>query len=651
MKYQGNYGYVRVEAAGNDVSIADPKANLQAIEAKVEKAIDNGVQLILFPELSLTGYTAGDLFLNKTLLHAAKKALLELRDFSKDKDIVIVVGVPLQLRNSLYNCAAVIVNGEIKGVVPKVNLPNYSEFYEERYFSSYPLKHSEMIDLGDGFNIPFGTDLIFQDEKALDFSFAIEICEDLWIPTSPSSYYAEAGANIILNLSASDELLGKAEIRRTIVCSTSNKEAGAYIYSSSGEGESTSDVVYSGHRLIAECGDLLSESRPFKNQDIITEIDLDRIRDLRRKNSAFHNKTTEDFHYILFSLSFGEPKDGLRRKIDAHPFLMENKAERGDWDQTVLDIQVHGLVQRMKSIHCEHLVVGLSGGLDSSLSLLVACEALKYLHLPVPNLYAITLPALGTSSLTHTDAEILAKNLGCTFLDIDIKKAVDQHFKDIGHDPKILNNTYENAQARERTQILMDFANDHKALMIGTGDLSELCLGWSTYSGDHMSMYNVNCGVPKTLVKEVCAYYADTHPEVHDVLYAIINTPISPELLPTDKNGQIAQKTEDKIGPYELVDFYLYNLLKSNYSLHKIFYMAKAAFHKKYDDEVLYHYLGTFIRRFFSAQFKRNCAPDGIKVTSVAVSPRGDLRLPTDASSSLYLEELEEIGKESGLKA
>lgn len=645
MKEEPSYQYLRVGAAEIHEEIAAPSLNLLKMEEKTEEALAKGVHLLAFSECSLSGYTCGDLFLSDTLLTGVLQAVDSFVGFSKGKKIVVVFGFPLEVGNALYNCAGVLFDGKLLGVVPKSSIPNYSEFYEARYFASGKGVPTQKISVGHQKDVPFGTDLVFEDSSYGFFRFGVEICEDLWVPDSPDISLVKKGAEIIVNLSASDELVDKDLYRKDLVRISSAKLNCAYVYSSCGAGESSQDVVYSGHKIIAENGTVLEESLPFAHRDVFCDIDLERVHNARRKMTTFEN----DFDRIVvpFDLPVKNPVD-LMRRIARNPFLASDEKVEEHRARQILTIQKEGLIQRLKAISCTHVVIGLSGGLDSTLSLLVAVEAFKEMKEDPKQIYAITLPALGTTSLTHTNAELLAKELGVSFTDIDIKAAVDLHFKDIGHDPKVLNAAYENAQARERTQILMDFANDHNALMLGTSDLSELCLGWTTYSGDHMSMYNPNAGVPKTLVQSIVKTYAKDHKETASTLLSVLNTPISPELLPA-KGDEIVQTTESKVGPYELVDFYLFAFLRRSYSLHKIFFMAVHAYEGKYGKAFLFKYLDVFVRRFFSNQFKRSCLPDGAKIGTVAVSPRGDLRMPSDVSKAEYLKELSEIKKENGL--
>lgn len=633
-------GYVRVASSTIEISIANVPENVRRIKEKIDYALENKVSLILFHELSLSGYTCGDLFLNDDLLNDTLDGIKELKAYSLSKPIIIVVGAALLKDSNLYNCAVTLFDGKILGITPKSFIPNYNEFYEARYFSTFPNSVSTIFI--DGEEVPFGTNIIYRNEKYLPFSFSCEICEDLWVPNSPSISHCLHGANIILNLSASNEIVDKNEYRRELVRNTSSRLLCGYIYSSCGRGESSQDLIFSGHNLIAECGRIFKETKLFDNETIIGEIDLDKIIKERKRQTTYNNIFDSSYETVYFSLDLKDVTE-LKRHITSSPFAPTNATERQARCNIILRMQSESLLQRMKHIHCTKLVVGLSGGLDSTLALLVSYEALKLNNIDPVNLTAITLPSFGTTDLTHSNAYILAKKLGCTFLDININAAVKQHFKDIHHDESIHNTAYENAQARERTQILMDYANDHNAIMVGTGDLSELCLGWTTYCGDHMSMYGVNAGVPKTLVKFLVEEYAYENQDVKDVLLSIVKTPISPELIPPTKDNKIQQKTEDFVGPYELVDFFIYHFLRHNYSIKKIAFLTTQAFGSKYSNEEIKKWLTSFIKRFFSAQFKRSCLPDGIKLGTVGVSPRGDLRMPSDASYQAFLDECNKL--------
>lgn len=630
-----NLGYIRVSSAAINIHISDVNYNIKEIEKKILDLSEEGSSFIVFPELSITGYTCGDLFLNQELIERAREGLIALRNFSQNVDSVFCVGCPIAIDSNLYNCAAVIFHGKILGIVPKTHIPNYSEFYEARYFVGYKGENTSIKI--DGESIPFGTKMIFEDESCSKFKFAIEICEDVWNVIPPSSYHVQQGALMIANLSASPEVIGKYEYRQKLINATSSREIAAYIYSACGQGESTQDLVYSGHNIISENGNILSESLPFENKSLTTDIDLDLLYNYRQRITTFHNSNSK-YDTIYFNLQLERPK-GFLRPINKNPFVPKDRSELEKKSSFILNMQAQGLMQRITHINCHKVVVGISGGLDSTLALLVAVTAFKNLGYSCQDIYAISIPSFGTTKLTHGNGFDLAKALGCTYLDININKSVSQHFKDINHSPEVQNAAFENSQARERTQVLMDFANDHKAIMIGTGDLSELCLGWTTYAGDHMSMYGVNAGVPKTLVKYLVKSFADDNPEVKTVLYSILNTPISPELIPA-KKGRIQQKTEDVVGPYYLTDFFIYYFLRRNYTIEKIFYLANIAYRKELSRKEIFKWLESFIKRFFNSQFKRSCLPDGIKIGSVAVSPRGDWRMPSDASYQMYLDDL-----------
>jgi NAD+ synthase (glutamine-hydrolysing) len=632
-------GFVRVESVSPKIKVGDVSFNLKEIEKAIDEAVGHGVAILVFPELCLTGYTCGDLFLTKTLLSQAEKGLLALERFSKGKPIFFVVGAPLRKDDSLYNCAVVFYNGKMLGCVPKSNVPNYKEFYELRHFAKAPLENG-CISVGKK-EIPFGNKLIFVDSAYKSLKISVEICEDAWVPDTPSTHAALAGADVILNLSASNELVAKADYRRSLVSMTSARLMSAYVYSDSSSYESTTDLVFSGHDLIAENGSVISESEPFGEGLAIADIDLEKLQSERLRNT-FENERVSEYKFIFFSLKLKAPEKPLRH-YSSKPFIPEGDRIDLDRVKAVLAIQANGLAQRLRSIGCKKVFIGLSGGLDSTLALLVSYEAFSILGYDTKGINAVTMPAFGTSERTHRNAIKLSDELGVSFREVNIKQSLLRHFKDIKHDPNDRNVTYENAQARERTQVLMDIANDEGGIMIGTGDLSELCLGWTTYSGDHMSSYGVNASIPKTLVRYLVEGFAIIHPEAATSLNDIVNTPISPELLPTDRKGAIAQKTEDKIGPYELHDFFIYHFLRFGYRPKKLFLIAKSAFAGKYDDAAIKKWMRVFFKRFFSNQFKRSCLPDGAKVGSVSISPRGDLRMPSDASSADYLKEVDEL--------
>ena len=632
-------GFVKVAAATPKIRVADCAYNAGAIAALCREAAGMGVKLLVFPELCVTGYTCGDLFLQDTLLDAAEKALRRILDETAALDMLIAVGLPVRGGGELYNCAAILRGGELLGLVPKSYLPNYGEFYEQRWFTS-----------GAGANIytelagcPAVIDRrsLFECTSVPGLTVGVEICEDLWAADPPSTGLARAGATVILNLSASNELVGKAAYRRELVKNQSARLLCAYIYADAGEGESSTDLVFAGHDLIAENGTVLAESR-FKTGLTVSEIDVQRLMFDRRRNTTFTGTSGDGYASTEFSL---EAEDTvLTRPVARSPFVPADPGQRDERCGEIFSIQTQGLKKRMEHTGAKKLVVGVSGGLDSTLAMLVSARAVRELGLPAGALLAVTMPCFGTTARTRSNATVLAERLGAELRVVDITKAVRQHFEDIGHDEGDHSVVYENAQARERTQVLMDLANGVDGLVVGTGDLSELALGWATYNGDHMSMYGVNAGVPKTLVRYVVGWYAGTCGDegLAAVLNDILATPVSPELLPAE-NGQISQKTEDLVGPYELHDFFLYCFVRFGMGPKKIFRLAKYAFAGVYDGETVLKWLKTFVRRFFAQQFKRSCLPDGPKVGSVALSPRGDWRMPSDAAAKAWLDELEEL--------
>lgn len=632
-------GFVKVCAVTPQIKVADTNYNSKLISKTMKEAVAAGAKLCVFPELCLTGYSCGDLFLQDHLLENAKKELLWLVQESKALDAIFFVGLPYEINGKLYNMAAVFAKGELLGLVPKTYLPNYNEFYEARHFTSGKFLDTEEI-LPDGSIVPVSCDLIFYCEEMPKLKIAVELCEDLWVPNPPSIAHAMAGATIIVNLSASDEVTGKSAYRKELVTGQSARLVCGYIYASAGEGESTQDVVYSGHNLIAENGHLLAEGKRYSDALLLTEIDINHIEADRRRMTTFE---TEDSH-ICIPFSLAKEDTLLTRHINAYPFVPQDMAKRAARCEEILMIQTMGLKKRLQHINAKTAVIGISGGLDSTLAFLVTAKAFEELGLDKKGIIAITMPGFGTTDRTYDNAVNMIKSLGATFMEVDIKNAVNVHFADIGQDPNVHDVTYENGQARERTQILMDVANKEGGIVIGTGDLSELALGWATYNGDHMSMYAVNVSIPKTLVRHLVAYYADTcgDEKLSAVLRDVLDTPVSPELLPPE-NGVISQKTEDLVGPYELHDFFLYNMLRKCYSPAKIYRLAQLAFEGTYDAQTILKWEKTFYRRFFAQQFKRSCLPDGPKVGTVAVSPRGDLRMPSDACGSVWLAELEEI--------
>ena len=637
------YGFIKVAAAVPAVRVADVEYNVQEMEKLIALASGDGVELLCFPELSLTGYTCQDLFKEKLLLDKAEEGLLRLLDFTRQLDIVCVVGLPVLAGGLLLNCAAVIQSGALLGVVPKTYLPNYGEFYEKRWFASSQ-------DLNDTEIYLAGSPVLMSAQPKLfqlgDVKFGVEICEDVWAPLPPSNNLTMAGADIILNLSASDELIGKHRYLRSLVAQQSARTMSGYVYASSGFGESTQDVVYGGNAMIFENGHLLAEGERFLFQPQLqsAQIDVERLRAERHTNSTFINAQRHAHAVVIHAKTIIDNDFSLTRPVDPHPFIPADEA-MGETCEDILNIQTAGLAKRLLHTRMEHVVVGISGGLDSTLALLVCVRTFDKLGLDRKGIVGVTMPGFGTTDRTHDNAASLMQSLGISQMEISIAKAVNQHFQDIGHDANVHDATYENSQARERTQILMDLANKCNALVVGTGDLSELALGWATYNGDHMSMYGVNAGIPKTLIQYLVRYIA-RQPQfaaVKDTLIDIVETPISPELTPADEEGNIKQKTEDLVGPYELHDFFLYYLLRYGFRPAKIFMLAQKAFQGTYTDDVIKKWLTTFCCRFFSQQFKRSCLPDGPKVGSVSLSPRGDWRMASDASSALWLKECEEL--------
>lgn len=675
------FGFIRVAAATPRVKVADVDANVEEICRMAEIAENEQVSILAFPELSVTGYSCGDLFAQELLVSRAEEGVKRLKTFSRGKSLTLVVGVPVRVRGSLYNCAAVIQNGSLKGIVPKIYLPTYNEFYESRWFSSgcdflsdtlsaygriednakdcsSPAAGAEISYAGHKVNVY--PNMLFNVGRA---TFAIEICEDLWTPIPPSSHHALASAQIIVNLSASNEVLMKHQYRKQLISQQSARTISAYVYSSCGYGESTQDVVYAGSSLIYENGSLMAENKRFSLEAgmICADIDIDKLSVLRQKESTFHSVAPDGTgdgldarRYFAVASGDGAATDFekcLRRHIDPHPFVPGNAAERDERCREITDIQVIGLATRLAHIHSQTAVIGISGGLDSTLALIVTVLAFDKLGWDRKRIIGITMPGLGTTTRTHSNASDLMAALGVTSLEIPIDKAVAQHFSDIGQNPEVQDVTYENSQARERTQILMDVANKENGIVVGTGDLSELALGWATYNGDHMSMYAVNASIPKTLVRYLVGWAAENHFEsdvadrkrsVREILMDIIDTPVSPELKPADSEGNITQKTEDLVGPYELHDFFLYHIFRFGARPSKVYFLARKAFEGVYDDATILKWLNTFIRRFFAQQFKRSCLPDCPKVGSVSLSPRGDWRMPSDAWRTIFLNDLPE---------
>ena len=643
------YGFVNVAAAVPTVKVADVEYNVQQIESIIAQAEGRGIEVIVFPELCLTGYTCQDLFREQILLDRAEEAVIMLLDFTRKLDVVSIVGIPLVINGLLYNCAVIIQGGSIMGIVPKTYLPNYGEFYEKRWFASaQDLNPADIFFAGSTIHVSAEPQLFVTGDG---MKFGVEICEDVWAPIPPSNNLALAGADIIFNLSASDELIGKHAYLKSLLAQQSARTISGYVYASSGFGESTQDVVYGGNAMLFENGKLLVEGDRFSLQPQIQmcQIDIEKLRAERRENTTFIN-AQRGAHAIETALKHITPRDFvLTRDIDPHPFIPKD-SDMQDSCEEILNIQVAGLVKRLYHINAQKAVIGISGGLDSTLALLVTVKAFDKLGIDRKGIIGITMPGFGTTDRTYSNALKLMQTLDVTIREISIAKAVTQHFEDIGQNPKVHDITYENSQARERTQILMDVANKENAIVVGTGDLSELALGWATYNGDHMSMYGVNAGVPKTLIRYLVSYVAGEM--ATETLLDIIDTPISPELIPADEQGMIKQKTEDLVGPYELHDFFIYYFLRYGFSPKKIFLLAQRAFctpspvsgHEElYTEDVVKKWLTTFCRRFFTQQFKRSCLPDGPKVGSVSLSPRGDWRMPSDASYNIWLKECAEL--------
>jgi NAD+ synthase (glutamine-hydrolysing) len=644
-----NHGFVRVACATPKMQVTDVKYNVGEMIKLCEAALIENVQMLVFPELAITGYTCGDLFFQRELLQAAKEGLLEMVVATQSMPMLIVVGLPLSADNQLFNCAAVISKGKILGIIPKTRIPGYKEFYEPRWFASARRRiNSDLELLGE--SVPFGTDLLFKDVNNQHFIVGIEICEDLWMPIPPSSHMVLNGATVIGNLSASNEVVGKAEYRKPLVVQQSGRGICAYVYTSCGTHESTTDVVFGGHCMIAENGSLLSESELFRRDGYLTiaDVDVERLVREREITNSFGETIPDEreaFRLVYFNsdpLDFTLTK--LKRHIDPHPFVPGDDAQRDHRCQVIFNIQVAGLAKRLEHLRdnfgLKKAVIGISGGLDSTLALLVMVGAFDLIGMSRSQILAVTMPGFGTTTRTKSNAILLCESLGVSLREIPIGETVMQHFKDIDHDPNIHNLTYENAQARMRTMILMDLG-----FVIGTGDLSELALGWCTYNGDHMSMYGVNGGIPKTLVKHLVRWVAESKMDknTQNILKDILDTPISPELLPPDASDKIVQKTEEIVGPYELIDFYVFHTLRNGYSPGKIYFLAKIAFADKYESKVLLKWLEQFYVRFFGQQFKRSCLPDGPKVGSVSLSPRGDWRMPSDSVPSAWLEALKAI--------
>lgn len=631
-------GFVRVGAVVPKLKVADTEFNCNEIIKQIEIASNNKIQIAVFPELCVTGYTCQDLFEQDTLLEEAEKALNKILDYTNNLDIICIIGMPIKSENQLFNTAVVIQKGKILGIVPKTFIPNYGEFYEKRWFASSKNANKKEINILEQ-TVPFGIDLLFKDKEDKEICFGIEVCEDIWAVEPPSNKLALLGANIIFNLSASNEVIGKKEYRRDLVKMQSAKTISGYVYCSSGVNESTSDVVFSGESMIFENGSCLTNNQrfDFESNMIFTEIDTKRLANDRRKNISFMGNPV-DLEYREIKINIPDNIENLTREYSKTPFVPEDKKKISEICEEILNIQSYGLAKRLLHTNINKTIIGISGGLDSALAFLVIIKAYEVLNLPKENIIAITMPGFGTTSRTHKNSIKLINEYGATFREINITKSSLQHFEDIGHDKKIKDITYENAQARERTKILMDIANEENGIVVGTGDLSELALGWCTYNGDHMSMYSVNASIPKTLVEYIIKWVADNSKEEYkNIINDILDTPISPELLPPDENGNIEQKTEEQVGPYILHDFFLYHFLRYGAEPKKIYILACKTFKNDFKKEDIKHWLQVFIKRFFTQQFKRNCMPDGPKVGTVSLSPRGDLRMPSDASYNIWL--------------
>ncbi len=652
------YDFYKIAAAVPDLKVADVVYNKNKIIEKIDEAFKKGVNLVAFPEMALTGYTCGDLFFQKSMQDKCKTAVKELIAVSSILDMVIIFGAPLVINHQMYNAAYVLYKGGLKGISVKTFLPNYNEFYEKRWFSSaLDLDIKEVLlstvadidDIKEDYMVPVGNDIVYSVNN--DFKFGIEICEDMWAPVTPSSWLAMAGAELIVNISASNDLIGKRDYRKNLIKSKSSALLCDYLYVSAGSGESSTDLVFSGNSIIVEYGKILKENDEVADNNylLVADIDLGRIRADRIKSKTYKDTyrvygNDKNIRTIDFKSADKFGSDAKDYEVDAHPFIPKNDRKRLERCKSIFAMQVGGLIKRL-SVTGSKMVVGVSGGMDSTLTLLVCAQALKKLGKPMTDLTGITMPAFGTTDRTYNNAIVLMETLGITVKEIPVKEACTVHYRDIGHDTEIKDITYENVQARERTQVLMDYANKIGGIVVGTGDLSELALGWCTYNGDQMSMYGVNASIPKTLVKWLIdsVIKESVFPDSSEVLKDIIDTPISPELLPPDENGNISQKTEESVGPYELHDFLLYYMMRFGYSPSKVFFLAKKAFAGTYEPVVILKWMRMFYKRFFSQQFKRSCMPDGVKVGTVALSPRGDLRMPSDASASLWINEIDNI--------
>lgn len=636
------HGFIRTAALTPKIQVADTRANGEETIRLAKEAADHGAKILVFPELGITGYTCSDLFLQELLLKAAREELFHIAKETAALDAILFVGLPWEKDGKLYNVAAALSHGKLLGMVPKLNMPNYGEFYERRHFTPGNAEVEDIWIAEAEDYVPFGRNLLFTCKELPGLCIAAEICEDVWVPNPPSIVHALAGATVIVNCSASDETTGKNLYRESLISGQSARLVCGYIYANAGEGESSQDLVFGGHNIIAENGTILAESERFTNETIYAELDIARLVGERRRMTTFRTDTSRPYSEVDFHLKKEETK--LSRFVDPAPFVPGSDSDRQRRCEEIFAIQYMGLKKRLEHTRCRTAVVGISGGLDSTLALLVTVKAFDSLKLPRSGILGVTMPCFGTTDRTYRNACEMVRRLGATLKEVDIREAVGIHFRDIGHDPALQDVTYENSQARERTQVLMNLANQAGGMVIGTGDMSELALGWATYNGDHMSMYGVNAGVPKTLVRHLVRYYADTCGEekLSAVLQDVLDTPVSPELLPP-KDGEIAQKTEDLVGPYELHDFYLYYILRFGFEPKKIYRLAEKAFRDVYDRETILKWLKTFYRRFFAQQFKRSCLPDGPKVGSVAVSPRGDLRMPSDACARLWLEQLDAL--------
>ena len=636
-----SFGFIRTASCSFPVKVGDTAHNTNEIIKAINEASQRHTDILVFQELAVTGYTCGDLFGQRLLSDNALASLEKIIGATKGKSLFISVGLPVLHNAKLYNCVALIYEGELLALIPKTYLPNYNEFYEMRHFSPAP-SEPEFIDICGFTDVPFYKNTLIRSTRIPELVIGAEICEDLWSVIPPSSHHALAGATVILNSSAGNEITGKADYRLSLVRSASARLICTYIYSCAGSGESTTDVVFSSHNIICENGTLLKQSPRFENGMIFADTDVKRIVSDRQKNTSFRPDTSG---YVFLDIDLAEKDrtdEPLERYVDPHPFVPDDDRRRTERCEEIINIQAHGLKKRLEHTNCKKTVLGISGGLDSTQALIVCAKAFDMLGYDKSGIICVTMPCFGTTDRTYTNAVKLTKAIGATLKEVNIRQAVKLHFEDIGHDITKHDLTFENAQARERTQVLMDIASEQGCFVVGTGDLSELALGWATYNGDHMSMYGVNCSIPKTLIRYLIRHFADSaqNTELKEVLYDILDTPVSPELLPPDENGKIAQITEDVVGPYELHDFFLYNFMRLSYEPKKILLLANIAFKDKYDGETIKKWLTTFLRRFFSQQFKRSCIPDGPKVGSVSLSPRGDWRMPSDACVNQWLEEI-----------